>query len=297
LIAFQVFTCWPDNVPLYANKYAWRIEKYYWDAAFRKQPESEYLNQRIEGYAAAKLAEQYVPNDGVIFTPGSIAQAYCRRRVLVAYQSALGNRLGEYIATAVTPFYQPSRWWTYSFPRQRLTKLRLVQTGTAPNDVWSVSEVRLFGPNGEIPRTGNWRLRAHPNPWEVQLAFDNCAVTRWTAAERSKPGMFLEVALPEAIELSSLRVEATLDQKDGTASLEAEINGRWTTLVPQPAISEGVPMRGLRREAVLDMKREGITHLSVQKNEYFAPDIAADPARWGVTLMGETESTRLYRLD
>jgi hypothetical protein len=109
--------------------------------------------------------------------------------------------------------------------------------------------------------------------------------------------MFVEVALPAAVDLSSVRVEASLDQKEGTARLEAEANGQWISFSSEPVISEAVPMRGLRREAILDMKREGITHLSVQKKEYFASDMAADPSRWGITLLGETESTRLYRLD
>ena len=134
LIAFQIFVSWPDNVLLYAHPYAWRVEKFYWDAAFRKQPESEYLSQRIEGYAAAKLADQHVPKDGVIFTPGGIAHAYCRRKVLVGYQSAMGNRIADYIATAVTPSLQPSRWWTYSFPRQSIRKLRLIHTGAATSN-------------------------------------------------------------------------------------------------------------------------------------------------------------------
>jgi hypothetical protein len=131
----------------------------------------------------------------------------------------------------------------------------------------------------------------------VQLAFDNCPVTRWHSGEKAKPGMVIEVTLPKPVDVTSVRVEATSDQKEGTARLEAEVNGRWVVLVAEPVISDGIPMRGLRREAVLDMKREGITHLSVQKNEYFAADMAADPARWGITLLGETESTRLYRLD
>ena len=298
LIAFHAFLSWPDNVLLYANQYAWRVERFHWEAALRREPEEQNLARRIGGYSAAKLAEQHVPVDGVIFTPGGIGHAYCRRRVLVGYQSAKGNRIADYIATAVTPSFQPSRWWTYSFPSVSVRKLRLVHSGSAPaEDIWSVSELRLFGPTGEIARRPDWRLRASPNPWEVQLAFDNCAVTRWYSAERAKPGMFIEVTLPDAVKISFVRVEATPDQKQGSARLEAEIDGRWTVLASAPAISDGAPLRGLRREAILDMKREGITHLSIEKNEYFFNDLASDPGRWGVTLLGQTALTQIYRLD
>ena len=91
--------------------------------------------------------------------------------------------------------------------------------------------------------------------------------------------------------------DAAPEQKEGPARLEAEVNGQWTVIASQPTISDAVPMKGLRREAIVDMKREGITHLSVEKNEYFAADMAGDPARWGVTLLGENAHTRLYRLD
>jgi hypothetical protein len=298
LVAFHAWTCWPETAPLYANQFAWRIAEYHWDAAFRRQPEAEYLNSKISGYAAAKLAEQHVPKTGVIFTHGGISQAYCRRPVWVAYQSAQGNRIGDYVAAAVLPAFQPTSWWTYSFAPQKVRRLRVVQTGaTASKNVWSVSELRLFGTHGELQRSNGWTLRAQPAPWEVQYAFDNCPVTRWYSAEQAKPGMFVEVTLPEAVELSSVRIEATADQTEGTARLEAEVDGRWVVLVEKPSISQAVPMRGLRREAVLDMKREGVTHLSVQKDEYFANDIAADPSSWALTLLGETPYTRLYRLD
>lgn len=297
LIAFQVFASWPENLTLYAHQYSWRIDRFYWAAAFRIQSESEYLNYKIDGYATAKLAEQHVPKDGVIFTPGGIAHAYCRRKVLVAYQSALGNRLGESITAAVNRTFQPNRWWTYSFPPRRLRKLRMVQATAAPNDIWSVSEFRIFGPTGELQRTRDWQLRANPNPWDVQLAFDNCPVTRWYSAQRAKRGMYVEVSLPSEVELSAVRADATLDQQEGTARLEAEVDGKWIVLAEKPTISEATPTRGLRREAILDLKRAGVTHMSVQKDEYFAADMATDPARWGVTLLGETPTARLYRLD
>jgi hypothetical protein len=109
--------------------------------------------------------------------------------------------------------------------------------------------------------------------------------------------MFIEVTLPNPIELSAVRVEATLDQKEGAARLEAEVNGRWSVLAERPVVSQAVPLQNLRREAIVDMKREGITHLSVQKSEYFANDMAEDPTRWGISLLGESENTRIYRLD
>jgi hypothetical protein len=297
LILFVCVASWPDAVQTYCDRYAWRLDRWNWRGALRLQPESEYLNQRIDGYAPAKLAEQYVPKSGKIFTFGGIAQAYCRREVIVAYESAIGNTLGDMLAAGLIPSYQPLRWWTYQFPKQALRGLRLVQTAKSDNDIWAVSELRLLGPDGEIPRGSGWRLRAQPNPWQVQFAFDNCPVTRWMSAESMKPGQFIEIELDEPVELIGARAEASQDQPDGTARLEAEVAGRWVTLVDKPAISEGPPLTGLRKLATADLKRYGITHISVNKDEFLANDMARDPAAWGVTLLGEAGPAKLYRID
>ncbi len=297
VIIFVCLTSWPGAVETYCDPYAWRLDRWNWRGAMRVQPESEYLNERTDGYAPAKLVEQHVPKDGKVFTFGGIAQAYCRREVIVAYESALGNTLGDMLAAGFIPLYQPVRWWTYQFPKQPVRKLRLVQTMSLPGDIWAVSELRLLGPNGEIPRRLGWRLRARPNPWQVQMAFDNCPVTRWISAESPRPGQYIEVELDKPVELIGVRAEASQDQPDGTARLEVEAGGRWTTLVEKPAVSDGPPLPGMRKLATADLKRFGVGYISVNRGEFLADDMARDPASWGVSLVGTAGPASLYRID
>lgn len=296
LVLYHALLSWPDVMNLYVDPYAWRLDKFYWRAAFRVQPESEYLNERMAEYAPAKMAEQVVPKDGKIFTVGGIAQAYCRREIIVAYESAFGNRLGDMMSAAMFPFLQPLRWWTYRFPEQSVRKLRVVQTGTS-NQLFSISELRLLGPEGEIERGKSWRLRARPNPWDVQFAFDNCPVTRWISAESAKPGMFVEVELDKPVRLIGARVEAAMDQVDGSARLEAEIAGKWKVLAAQPNVAEAPPLAGLRRLATEDMKRFGITHVAVSKGDWATEDVLKDPQAWGLTKVGEAARVTLFRID
>ena len=297
VIVFAYLTSWPGAVETYCDPFAWRLDRWNWRGAMRLQPESEYLNERIDGYAPARLAEQYVPKDGKIFTFGGIAQAYCRREVIVAYESALGNTLGDMLAAGLIRSYQPIRWWTYQFPRQPVRKMRLVQTMTLPKEIWAVSELRLLGPAGEIPRGAGWRLRANPNPWQVQMAFDNCPVTRWMSAESPKPGQYIEVELDTPVELIGVRAEASQDQRDGTARLEVETGDRWRTLVETPAISDGPPLPGMRKLATADLKRFAVGYISVNKGEFLADDMAGDPAAWGLSLLGKAGPASLYRID
>jgi hypothetical protein len=296
LILFHALISTPDGMMTYVDPYAWRLDGFYWRAAFRLQPESEYLNERNSEYAPAKLAERLVPKGEKIFTTGGIAHAYCRREVVVAYESALGNTLGDILACPLHPFYQPGSWWTYTFPEQSVRRLRLVLR-EGSKDIWSVTELRLLGPDGEIPRGPGWRLRAHPNPWEVQLAFDNCPVTKWMAAESSKPGMSVEVELDKPVQLIGVRAEATLDQPGGSARLEVEEDGRWKTLVENPTVTKSPPLSGLRRLATEDIKRYGFTYVAVSKGDFATEDIVKDPAAWGLTKVGEAGSLKLYKID
>jgi hypothetical protein len=297
LIVFVCITSWPEAVQTYCDLYAWRLDRWNWSGAWRTQPESEYLNERVEGYAPAKLAEQHVPKDGRIFTFGGIAQAYCRREVIVAYESAFGNTLGDMLAAGMIPSFQPAQWWTYQFERRTIRTLRLVQTTRSEKDIWAVSELRLLGPDGELPRGSGWRLRAKPNPWQVQMAFDNDPVTRWMSAEPARPGQYIEVELDRPAALIGVRAEVSRDQPEGTAKLEVEMDGRWVALVKKPAVSEGPPLPDMRKLATAGLKRNGVTYISVNKGEFLAADMAGDPAAWGLTLLGEAGPAKLYRID
>ena len=264
----------------------------------RLQPESEYLNERVDGYAPAKLAEQYVPKDGKIFTFGGIAQAYCRREVIVAYESALGNTLGDMFAAGLDSILSACELVDVSVSKAASApiaacangELPIRKSGLSANCGCSARTVRFREESG-------WRLRAKPNPWQVQMAFDNCPVTRWMTAESTKPGQYIEVELDKPVELIGVRAEASQDQPDGTARLEVETGGRWTTLVEKPAVSEGPPLTGLRELATAELKRYGVGYISVNKGEFLADDMARRSAAWGVTLLGKAGPASLYRID
>ena len=200
------------------------------------------------------------------------------------------------MAAAIYPYFQPLRWWTYQFPEQRVRKLRVVQTGTS-NQLFTISELRLLGRDGEIQRGKNWRLRAYPNPWEVQFAFDNCPVTRWISAESARPDMYVEVELDKSVRLIGARLEAAMDQVDGAARLDVEVAGRWKVLVEKPNVSEAPPLTGLRRLTTEDMKREGITHVAVSTGDWATEDVLKDPQAWGLTKVGEAARVTLFRID
>ncbi len=126
------------------------------------------------------MIETYVPKDGKVFTFSQPGAAYTSRQILVGYEGAFNELLQDILWTPMFRDFQPTRILTFQFPPRQLRKLRIVQTASVPDEAqWSVSELRVFSGGRELPRDPQWRLTAHPNPWDIQLAFDNSSVTRW----------------------------------------------------------------------------------------------------------------------
>jgi hypothetical protein len=113
-------------------------------------------------------------------------------------------------------------------------RIRLVQTARSETDRWSISELRIFREGAEVSRAASWKLRASSNPWDVQLAFDNSAVTRWTSYAAYRPGMFVEVDFDQVV------AECARDQAGMNMRLESEVApGVWRTIGERAAESEG----------------------------------------------------------
>ena len=68
-----------------------------------------------------------------------------------------------------------------------------MQIDKSSEAMWGINELRFYRAGQELRRVAAWRLSAWPNPWDVQLAFDNNPVTRWSTWEAYQPGMYVEV--------------------------------------------------------------------------------------------------------
>ena len=168
-VVMHAFLSWPGIVPQYADLYAWRLDRFRWKPALRLEAEHGFLNRYVEAYAMARMIEAQVPPNGRVLTYGNVTEAYTTRDILVVYEAGLNNIAGETLAAGISPEYQATRWWDFRFPARTTRRLRLLQTQAVP-EMWSVSEVRLFSPDGsELPRDAAWRLRASPNPWTLAL--------------------------------------------------------------------------------------------------------------------------------
>ncbi|HTW67050.1 MAG TPA: hypothetical protein VME17_20665, partial [Bryobacteraceae bacterium] len=183
------------------------------------------------------------------------------------------------------------------FARREFRKLRVMQQGSEPQDQWSMSELRVFDGPRELPRDPAWRLTAHPNPWDVQLAFDNSPVTRWRSWQPAAAGMYIEVDFGRMQAASSVVVESSWDMVNTKIALQGMgPDGKWITISGHPGIAVRPIHASLRMAAIAELKARGIGYLVIRPDDYGAGDIARNPEAWGLRLAGETGGVRLYRI-
>jgi hypothetical protein len=296
MVIFHALASWPSVLSLYCHPHAWRIDQVLLTAALRIESEDSYLRRAVPGYAIAKLVDQHVPHSGKVLTYGGVAEAYAEREILVCYQAGLNNMLCEMWASGTQRYFLPARHWNFRFPEVSTRKIRLVETANV-DEIWSVSEFRVLSSSGEIAREQSWRVKASPNPWDVQLAFDNCPTTRWKSWQQSRPGMFIEVDLGEPRNVSGAIAAIPGDNSRTAARIDVETEpGRWKTVSDTPEETPAPQVVNARRTAVEDLKRYGITHLAVSNSEFLAVDLFWNREVWGIDLVGEAGGSKLYRL-
>ena len=297
LVAMHALLSWPANTRWYADPGAWRIQRVPIRAALRIESEHDYLSFRLPDYGVARMIEELVPPDGKVFAIGNAADAYTTREILVGYQFARGNTMQQILWSPLAAHYQPTGRMRFRFAAAPFTALRVVQTGRGPDD-WGVNELRFYHGVEELARSPHWRLRAHPNPWDVQMAFDNSPVTPWRARQKVFPGMFIEADFGQPELLDSALIECACDAENLALRLEGRNRkGEWQVVSAQPERSRVGLAPGLRRQATAEIKALGAGYLLIRDSDYFAGDFRGLTSLWGLRLAGERNGARLYSIE
>jgi hypothetical protein len=300
LMIFHGVTSWPDELRRYADRFAWRLDHILFSPALRLIPQEQYLRKNDVDYGAARLVEATVPQGERILGLRGVPYAYCKREFLVSYQGALNQTLIDFINVAIVEDYGPTVVESFKFPERTMRRVRVVQTAKINNpDVqWSVHEVRFFHHGMELPRRPQWRLRAWPNPWEVQLAFDNSLATRWRTWESVKPGDFLEVDFGAEQQVDEVRLDTSPDYYEIRLQVEAlDSNGKWVRLAQDPKVAAADhETYSLRRAATYEMKARGIHYLVIGEDSFGADDIRDDPGAWGLAEVASGYGIRIFKV-
>ncbi len=296
VLGAHLFLSWPTHVPYYANQYVWRIEKADWAAALRRIPEDTYLARTLDDYEMCRLIERTVPPGQPILSASMGTQAYQSHELIVPYESALGNRLGDILFRVTSEDLQTRRRLTYSFPLTEARRFRIVQTVTAPAPVL-IAEVRLYRAGGELPRSSEWRLRSSVNPWDLPAAFDNSPITVWTAGQDTSRGMYIQVDLGRAQQVDSITVDLPRNLTWAAMRIDVERGGSWQTVASEPKVVSGPWPGRARRAAIEELKANGVHWIVTKDGEPLANDFTNRAARWGITQAAFSRGYRLWHLD
>jgi hypothetical protein len=296
LLAANIIACWPPMYRIYCSPYAWRLEQVPIAAALRLQSEDAYLSQDPD-YKIVRMMGRVVPPGDRIFAVGQNGTSYLPRELLIGYHSAANEVMEDILWTPATASLQPVLSLKFDFPPREFRKLRVVLKAGEPNGQWSIAELRIFDGANELPRDPGWRLAAHPNPWDVQLAFDNSPVTRWRTWQPASAGMYVEVDFTRPQSASSVVVESSYETVNTKIALEGMgTDGQWTTVSDHPALTTHPIRNSLRMAATAELKARGIQYVEIRPGDPGADDYFRYPAAWGLTLAGQESGARLYRI-
>jgi len=110
--------------------------------------------------------------------------------------------------------------------------------------------------------------------------------------------MFVEIDFGEPVKLTGAVAEIPGDNPATAGRLEAEVQpGLWQAVGGAPEETPAPPRLNIRRTAMEDLRRFGITHLAVLDSEFIANEMFKNPTAWGVTPLGYSGGCRLYRID
>lgn len=296
IVIVHAISSWPQVIPKYADRYAWRLERFQFKEALRMIPADQYLHG-FGGYRQAQLLERHVPRGESVLSMNGLPEAYTSREVRVSFQAASNEMLTDILMTGFDYGHQPWRTHTFRFPATRGRRWRVVQTGPgSPSDQWSIHEFRFLHQGRELPRRPEWRLIAWPNPWDVQLAFDNSPVTRWRTWERAGPGMFVEVDFGSEEFVDEVRLETSNYVDRVQPRLELESHGRWNAVSDRPEDRTTSPPGAMRFRASRELNLRGVHYVLMSAKDFGATDMRDDPHSWGMEILGETSDSTVYRI-
>jgi hypothetical protein len=230
------------------------------------------------------MVDQFVPAGQMVWSTMPIAEAWATSNVVVNYFSAEGELLEDILLMPLRPETQPLVRWRFDFPDRAGGRVRLEQQASSPEGMWSIAEMRFYKGDKEIKPE---RVTASTFPWDIGLAGDGNALTRWRTWERARPGMWVEASFPADVVVDRAEVDGSRDQTVdlGVAGGQAKV---LKTDLPQREYD--------RRAAIQTMAGRGIRYLLMGDDYFAAADIRTDPARWELELVADRGSARLYRI-
>jgi hypothetical protein len=297
ILLFHAVASWPTVIPHYSAKYSWRLDRILYKQAIRKIPQDRYLRQNFSQYGIARMIDESVPKGAPVLAVNGLPDSYTTHEILVGFQSAYNDDLADILNSGWDESRQPTRRITFKFPARTARRVRILQTGVgAPLEEFKAHEVRFFISGVEVERDPAWRLRAWPNPWDVQMAFDNSPATRWRSWETASPGMYIDTDFSKGQSLDEVRLETSFDYANLRMQVETMEDGKWVKLASDPE-TKTIPVPvAIRKWASHELHARGIDYIVMQDTDWGAEDMREDPESWGFKVIANGYGGRIYKV-
>jgi hypothetical protein len=249
---------WPSIYSLYSSPHGWFLEKMPWKAALRLESEDGFLTRKSAGYITARAIERFVPAGESVFALSPIPESYTSRNIIVAYQSTIGLKLQHALTAPTYIDYQARFRYQCAGP--------LIQVAKDTKDTWSILEI--------LPRPQS--VNCNRNPWDQSLTTDGNYTTRWRTWGPARQGdhCLLTPAQPYT-------VLGTGDQ------WEVELSGCTREVV--------TPSEDYRAEVRKFFLSQKVRYLAIDAPDYNSQDIKQHTDLWGLDLLAERGTMRIYR--
>jgi len=297
VLLFHAAASWPSMIPRYADKYAWRLDRILWKQAIRKIPQDTYLRQNFGGYGIARMIEDSVPKGVPVLAANGLPDSYTTHEILVSFQSAYNDDLADILNAGWDESRQPTRRIIFKFPTKTVRRVRVLQTGVgAPLEEFKAHELRFFLNGVELPRDPSWRLQAWPNPWDVQMAFDNSPATRWRSWETAAPGMYIDADFGKEQAVDEVRLDTSFDYANLRFQLESMESGKWVKIASDPETQTIAAPVAIRKWASRELHARGIDYIVMQDTDWGSEDMREDPVSWGFEVIAKGYGARIYKV-
>ncbi len=264
------------------------------------QPPAEYFDEAFWEHRIARLVEQHVPPDALILDLFGAPSAYFDAPVIGPWHSAAADRMREALVLAAKPTGGTYKELEAAWSARQLNRIRILLAKPATAE-WGLHEVRLRGPGGVLADRSGWSVSSWPNIWEAPLAVDRNRITRWAAWEPARPGMYFQVNLPSFQPLTGATALIQASEQEHAVQFLGQVSdGGWILLDDRPEILP-TPALDLRRSAMQVLRDNGVGYIVAPVSNAplaaIGADLVANPAEWGVEVVGNERGIYLLRLE
>ena len=297
-VSIHVVSCLPPVAELYCNPGAWRINDLRWRAALGVEKRQSFLSRQLGDWRLIDFINNHTPQTAQIFALGGLSRAYLHRDVVVAYESALGETLRDSLWTSHFKDLGPRIQHRYAFPPTAVTAVKIRSrddSGGKPLQ-WSISEVKILTPGGELPRNKTWLIEANPGLSLTQLAFDGNPATRWKTWEPVRSSQYLQVRLKSTALIDGVVLETAVEHALIIPEITALVNDQWVVLARECKTSETAVHPYIRRAGMDYLRNSGFTHIVVNKEDFLDTDLHNNWWQWGIDEIGEFGEWRLFAI-